>query len=529
MAWATLSLLRVAVALAVALCAFSAPALAEPTANSCTQCVSPQQIATALCRGCFTNAPQAPGGAAQPARAGAGAAPPPGQSAQAVPRRAVQSSSSVILFYLSEYYPHYGQPRSQCSTLLRAAKEQGSRSVNLVPTSYWMDDRFAAFNASQCYPDNWIPATRVDYFCQRWEWDSPCSPWDAEAIKRMTEGAAACLQEAAKLFEEVVISPHLDDGSKTGHWRNRLLFDPIKKDRYGYSYWDTMLGPLLAGAKAAFTRPGQTLVFGPQGEMGGTVFYAPEAYQRVVDRVRSEWSGPARLEVALMFNHAFVPGAITRGPDPPDKRAGPPSPHGDLQGFGPLLPLGRWPERARIEKALPAARRLLSSVDVLGVSCYPRASAQPRPRELEGCTAKMDEEMAAMGFDLRSWRRGAGKRLIWAEFGLGGGVSRCQDQRASTRAEAGLYPWLDVGYPWSAESDPWAQPELRQYRRDWHAAALSLMADGGGSYPLDGAFMWNIMSLDPQGIHPATTSGGGSFKDDVISEAIRKHNAAVPR
>lgn len=107
------------------------------------------------------------------------------------------------------------------------------------------------------------------------------------------------------------------------------------------------------------------------------------------------------------------------------------------------------------------------------------------------------------------------------------------------------------------------------------------MADGGGSYPLDGAFMWNIMSLDPQvgaggaagavcvcvlcvlcvnvfhlarecflargpmhprcrraaplplpppqGIHPATTSGGGSFKDDVISEAIRKHNAAVPR
>lgn len=30
-----------------------------------------------------------------------------------------------------------------------------------------------------------------------------------------------------------------------------------------------------------YTKPGKTFVFGPEGEMGGTIFYAPAAYQKV--------------------------------------------------------------------------------------------------------------------------------------------------------------------------------------------------------------------------------------------------------
>jgi hypothetical protein len=33
------------------------------------------------------------------------------------------------------------------------------------------------------------------------------------------------------MFDTVLISPHLDDGTKTMHWRNMLWFDPLKKDK----------------------------------------------------------------------------------------------------------------------------------------------------------------------------------------------------------------------------------------------------------------------------------------------------------
>jgi hypothetical protein len=46
----------------------------------------------------------------------------------AAPARAgAPLSSSVLMFYDSEYEPHYGQPISQCDSQLLRAKEGGSR------------------------------------------------------------------------------------------------------------------------------------------------------------------------------------------------------------------------------------------------------------------------------------------------------------------------------------------------------------------------------------------------------------------
>lgn len=77
-----------------------------------------------------------------------------------------------------------------------------------------------------------------------------------------------------------------------------------------------------------------------------------------------------------MFNHAFVPGVVNRGDDPPDMRAGPPTKMAAIQGWGPLKPFSQWPERERLARALPAARKLLDGADVIGVSCYPRTGAE---------------------------------------------------------------------------------------------------------------------------------------------------------
>lgn len=444
-----------------------------------------------------------------------------------VTQAAVPLSSSALLFYLSEFQPHYGQPISQCSLLLRNAKAAGSNSVNIVPTSYWMDDAAKAFKSGACYPDNWARQSKIDYLCSKWEWDSKCMPWTPEAIANMTKGIKDCIKEAHDLFDEVLISPHLDDATNSMHWRNTLTFDPLKKDRYGYSYFDTMINPILKAVKEVYKTSAKTFTFALVGEMGATIFYAPESYQAIVDRIRSEYKGPAQVETAILLNHGYLAGVINRGPDPVNERAGPPSKLQAYQGWGPLKPFDEWPEANRLNGSLAAIKGLLSSVDVLGVSCYPRTYADIKASNLESCAVKFDGELNAMGFDLKEWQKEPGKRFIFSEFGIGGGIDRCGKTPATSRAQAGLYSHLGTGYPWTQATDPWSKAELRQYRRDWHNSALDLLRAEGLSYHVTGAYLWSIVSHDPQGIHPATSTDKGSFKDEVIADAIKSYNLGI--
>jgi hypothetical protein len=45
-----------------------------------------------------------------------------------------------------------------------------------------------------------------------------CQPWTKKAVAEATRGFASCLTLAFDLFDEVLISPHLDDGTRTSHW-----------------------------------------------------------------------------------------------------------------------------------------------------------------------------------------------------------------------------------------------------------------------------------------------------------------------
>jgi hypothetical protein len=59
------------------------------------------------------------------------------------------------------------------------------------------------------------------------------------------------------------------------------------------------------------------------------------------------------------------------------------------------------------------------------------------------------------------------------------------------------------------------------------STAFKLFKLGGIKYKISGVFLWNVVSWDVQGIHPASSSGEGTFRDDVISGWIKEHNAAV--
>jgi hypothetical protein len=241
-------------------------------------------------------------------------------------------------------------------------------------------------------------------------------------------------------------------------------FDPLAKDIYGWTYWDVMLGPIVAGIKAVYTKPGKRVTLSPQGEMGSTVFFAATSYLKVVERIRAEYKGPAALSVGLLFNGGLVAGVVNRGPDPVKKPAGAPPAATDralASVWGPLKPFDSWPDAALLRPALPDIRRLLSSVDLIGISCYPRVSAYPKPAEFEVCADKFAEEVGAMGFDLMKWAAAPGKRFVFNELGLGGGMNPCKGVPATTRADAGNYGWQGTGYPWQKETDPWSNPEIR--------------------------------------------------------------------
>ena len=123
---------------------------------------------------------------------------------------------------------------------------------------------------------------------------------------------------------------------------------------------------------------------------------------------------------------------------------------------------------------------------------------------------------------------------------------------------------------------------MQQYSRDWYQAAFKLFKRGGIHYKLSGAYLWNVVSWDAQvragggscdaegalprgrraqaalrrsappprnpalapprrsrasppfptpptlqGIHPASSSSEGTFKDETITKWIKEHNAEV--
>lgn len=260
-------------------------------------------------------------------------------------------------------------------------------------------------------------------------------------------------------------------------------------------------------------------------------------------------------------------------------------------GYGPLLPLERWPGAPALKAALPDIRALLDRSEFIGVSNYARcgslrcccmrpalaccmqccrmhalmhatpcnapsawlpgcvaahvphaarsAPADVAASHMEGPAVKMLAELGALGIDLAPRLASGQLRLLWNEFGLGGGVGACGD-KPGTNASVGQFPWLGLVGVYNASLDPFkASPVARAYLRKYYAAALQLLAAGRGPrYKLDGAYLWSVGSWDVQGIHTASAEWNTSveqgdwpvthgYGDAEVIRAIRAHNARV--
>jgi len=168
----------------------------------------------------------------------------------------------------------YGSPISQCELLVRRAAKHGSKRIQLVPTHYWYDKDNEQFAPNTCHPDNWAAQNKVDYYCQRHEWNSDCVAFNPQTVKVFADGIKSCLKVAAELFDEIMVAPHLDEGLKRGKWRNMLHFDPLWQDPNGNSYWSIMLQPILDAANEVVPA-GKKFWFGVEGESNSTSGFLP--------------------------------------------------------------------------------------------------------------------------------------------------------------------------------------------------------------------------------------------------------------
>ena len=67
--------------------------------------------------------------------------------------------------------------------------------MNIVPTQYWVDERSKKYTPGMCHPDNWAENQKVDYYCNKWEWDSECVPFTQDKIDRFATGIKNCIQK----------------------------------------------------------------------------------------------------------------------------------------------------------------------------------------------------------------------------------------------------------------------------------------------------------------------------------------------
>eukprot|EP00877_Chromochloris_zofingiensis_P006477 jgi/Chrzof1/2082/Cz11g02040.t1 len=381
-----------------------------------------------------------------------------------------------------------------------------------------------------CNPDNWRLNQKVDYYCSYQEYNSSCNPFDQQTISEFQAGMQQCMQHAFDVgFTEMLLSPHLDDGTRTNHWRNMLVFDPLVKDSHGFSYHDIMLQPLAAAATAAATalqsHPGKSLWFGLQGEMGATVFFYPESYQQIVQRLHQDLQSSAvssTVKFGVLLAGGLVPGVINHGWG---SVADAPLPHTQFSGIAEdpvVLPFQQWPFHDVLSTKTAAAQQLINSLDFIGVSIYAKGRGSSITPDTVANLTNMHAELAAMGVSI------GGKILIWSEFGIGGGISRCGDMPAITASDTLRWPVQGIKFSYTQKLDPWknylgvnAQVPARDAMRQYFKSGLTVLEGD----QVAAAFLWNLVSWDIQGVNPSSNSSEGSYADPAVVAMIQQHNA----
>lgn len=127
-----------------------------------------------------------------------------------------------------------------------------------------------------------------------------------------------------------------------------------------------------------------------------------------------------------------------------------------------------------------------------------------QPHHIESGVAKLHDEFAAMGINLKRIIKDGNKVFMYNEFGMGGGISECGDTPGQN-TDIGFFPWLGITVPYTPEADPFKKfPATKDFLIKYYDTALDVLARGGDEFPVHHSYIWNCVSWDVQGIHTAS-------------------------
>jgi hypothetical protein len=301
-----------------------------------------------------------------------------------------------------------------------------------------------------------------------------CARLNPSIVSDYENSWKACFKHALESHVGITIVPHLDDGGTRNLWRNRVRFDP-EKNYDDFSYGNIMIRPLVRALAESLGSQKVPINFYLEGEMGASLFAYPESYLNLFREVKSlypDWN------VGLSLNFNNVDGNVGN------------------QKVGTI-------------------RDLLDITDFIGISAYRSLNTPILSQQFENNVTGVQGELTRLNVHLAP-----NKIFQFTEVGLGGGFKNSIGELPATSPEdAAGAPWSGITYPYSVLHDPWQNSELKELREQFHRVLLDFLDLPQSQTSINGAYLWNSNSWDPQGLREA------AYKDSTIVKMIESHNS----
>lgn len=348
-----------------------------------------------------------------------------------------------------------------------ARPENGARQVQFtVLMLAELDEKFRV----QRWGALWDKAKEGDEFV--------FAPVREEMRVQIRDWLAAGFRAAVEAKLDIAVLCQVDAHGKVQEWRNFFDFDPTAK-LAGWSYEEMMTRTVLEALEAAVP-PEWPVELVLEGEMGRTLFSYPSAWLALLERAKARGKLKG-LSVGISANYENCRGQVK-----PD---------------------------ATPQKEMNA---LIKAADFVGISCYAKTSLPPQASDFTATVEHFAREFAEAGCPIPN-----DKPLRFTEIGLGGGgFDKDWKLTVPSPTPEGMTRAAFFGTD-ELVKNPWVREDLRDFRRQWHCAALDFLATPHSPWRVQSAWLWSFGSFDVHGLEKP------EFRDEEIVKMIQEHNLRV--
>jgi hypothetical protein len=388
----------------------------------------------------------------------------------------VEVSCTVFLYGENDWLINPKTHTSNClNEVLRVRNYCGGSKLNFVVTQFWFD------NNGDMMPNGFGTKNGYNYVA--------INPTKINAFR---SSMTTCIRYAInQKFTTLAVTPHLDDGSGKGGWRNALVMNPLQ--RYGgkYSYYDIMIKPMVDALKGAIgNNKNIHIYFSMQGEMNLMLWKYPVEWLRMAKAVKFMLPNNAKTGISVNFN----------------KLCG-----------------NEYCNNKNVQN-VANSQKLVKSVDFIGLSAYPSVPVTVHGDDFLNSANALANEFKSLGVDLRQVAR-SGVEIVFSEFGIGG--ANCQKKPARIPKDAVSCPFYGVFGTYKGVNDPWKSPVMKNFIKMYYGNLVKWAKAGTGSgnnFKISQIYIWNVASWDVTGIYHDSYSRDGSYKSQDVVNILKNWN-----